>query len=411
MRPERIGEIQVMKTEIVQTELLNRIGIDRIHLAMKISSISLEQLKANGIEPSIGRKYTVLNTDNNEDITIDSLDYKKTTNTGGTDDTIYKLSICTHNHQYRLIVEAVLPRILYKDITDTNLYNINTSKDTIYCFRQIRKELNALGIVVEDIVNWKARYFEVNKTVDFTPHNLNHYEYELQWLMNSIRKYPAKTEVSLYSCGLEVERLADTYTISLSNKNKTVLYDKQLQMQNCMNIYVSNNLIRLEVKLNYKQIKDEFNTTNALSILTSKTKLNELYNASVQSIADIINYQIEKDINYYCDLLENNKYGSLLEFYASNNTGSDRTIGLLDIIIIMEAVRLHYKKTGNSHYSRDINSLMTKIDNNHKHNYISLISLLTAFSSKVSLYKFPKPVIKKYIENNEINITAMYGIK
>ena len=294
--------------EEINRDLIDVIGIDRIRFITDIESISISTFMENKgyitYSCDTKKKYTILNTDNNEELSFDSLRYKVEidTYTKTKDKTIYEVKTITHNGLNRIAVDIVLGRYLYG--TKHNAYVVKQS-EVKQIMNELCESLLEIGLALKEPNTWTISYIELNKTIE-SDKSLMYYDRALTWLLECV--YDSIDDNIHISTDRAKFKKAQslTYTIhwDYKNDNRTdIIYSKSEQIRQQLDIIMDGNLIRFESKYCDKQIIDTFGTYNAYKILGGKS-IDKLFNGSVQKIADIVNESIESDIEYYYDLLD-----------------------------------------------------------------------------------------------------------
>ena len=390
-----------MEKETINKDLINIVGLDRVRFITDIESISVNTFIANKgyitYSCNDDNKYTIVNNDDSKNISFDSLRYKVEISTFNktSDRTIYEVKTISYNSHRRIAVDIVLGR--YKYGTKHNAYVVN-AEEVKELMEQLHGELLEIGLGLKSPNTWTISYIELNKTIE-SDKPLLYYDRALTWLLECVYgsiddNIHISTDRTKYKKAQSL-----TYTIHWDYKNDNridSIYSKTEQIKQSLDIVLDGNLIRFESKYSDKEIINTFGTYNAYEILA--TKLEKLFNGSVQHIADIVNKSIETDIQYYYELLERPNVSSIDNLYRTQHSD------IFDIVIMLEAIRRKYKDNNNSHFSRDINiSILKGIDTKEQYNYESLVDILTAFYPKVKLFKFNKSVMKYSTKNNANN--------
>lgn len=384
---------------MIDTKKLNKIGIDRVTIDVNITAI--DTLKLGDSLYSIGY------ADNKDNICLDVLD--RSTNTikriktmkimytlvGSTvatkekDIVKYGIEIKTKKNnltgsvQNVAVLDLVFGRIAYD--TTHNIYNVHDSITAKNSINRIINELCINGIELSDPTTWSITTLEINKTVQMA-NALEHYSPGMNWLFDKASNKSYFKEDVRHRKNNKDNSKSLTYKYK-TKRRETKFYDKTCNIKDTLNIYIDENLIRLETKLNKEAINIAFNSNN-ITLLYDIDKIKKIFNSTVDSLSNVTKKLVTEEINLLLDQFTLANYKELERIYKANASS------FLDILFLLEAAAITYKRFKNPNLQRDIKKLLKCIDQNLFNSYSELINLLIAFKPDIETYVFSKSTMK-----------------
>ena len=373
---------------------LEKIGIDRFKLYVKIKSINLDRIpnksslgrveNGNGLkiptefkgEYLCINKYSYTSLTSNEDFVTDNVRYKIE---------IKEVQNARENtSEYKAILDVTSPRVFYGT---HNIYNLNTKRQIKLVLDTIELELREQGIeiIVKDshIVN-----LEINMTfiADCSLVNIEKYiDYLFEVLYSNI-KNRNRPLLKKYKSRNKSEGI--TYTIR-TKRQEFKFYDKRAHVLNTMNYDAGVDLYRGELKINNSGIQNFFGT-DKVDVLFRIGDIKEKYLSYInREVIDVLDKHFEREVIRIEKLIQKCNYKSLDNLYK--HICAD----MLDIIVLGVAAHNVYKINNNSNFSRDFNRLLNGISKDHIGGYSKITSILSKLSGEdIELLIVPKSVLK-----------------
>lgn len=352
-------------------EKLNTIGIDRIKMYVDLISINTH-INADRYSLAMEKAkkyYKVYDCATDEYIKLSSLEYEKTiAGVENKDNVSYGLTI-DRLSKSKAILDIVLPRVVYGTIH--NIYNVMDKDVIMESLQCIVEELKSEGIEINEPIEWEVFSMEVNKTI-VSDKPLIEYREGILWLLDeAFFKGYTKEDNDLKS-RLKDNSISNTYYYGTNRIGKKI-YDKTAQIKDTLEIYIKENMIRLELTYNKEAIERTYKSANLCDVL-NKEKIEKSYNKATKVLGEYLKEFTEEAICALEIQFKKANYKEIDKVYKENAKN------MFDIVFLIEATQRIYKKNGNRNFSRDIKKLLKCYDISLYGKYRELSNILIAFN-------------------------------
>lgn len=358
---------------------LNTIGVDRIKIYVDLISINTE-INADRYSLAMEKAtkyYKVYDYAKDEYIKLSGLEYEKTIACIDNKDNVsYGLTIDKLSRS-KAVLDIVLPRVVYGTIH--NIYNVIDRDIIIDSLQCIVEELRSEGIEINEPTEWEVFSMEVNKTI-ISDKPLIAYRKGILWLLDeAFFKGYTKEDNDLKS-RLKDDSISNTYYYGTNRIGKKI-YDKTAQIKDTLEIYIKENMIRLELTYNKEAIERTFKSVKLYDVL-NKEKIENSYNKATKVLGEYLKEFTEGAICALEKQFEVANYKEIDKVYKENANG------MFDIVFLVEATQRIYKKNKNRNFSRDIKKLLKCYDTSLYGKYRELYNIIIAFNGDIEAANF-----------------------
>lgn len=363
----------------LEKDKLNTIGVDRIKIYVDLISINTE-INADRYSLAMEKAtkyYKVYDYAKDEYIKLSGLEYEKTIACIDNKDNVsYGLTIDKLSRS-KAILDIVLPRVVYGTIH--NIYNVIDREIIIDSLQCIVEELRSEGIEINEPTEWEVFSMEVNKTI-VSDKPLIAYRKGILWLLDeAFFKGYTKEDNDLKS-RLKDDSISNTYYYGTNRIGKKI-YDKTAQIKDTLEIYIKENMIRLELTYNKEAIERTFKSVKLYEVL-NKEKIENSYNKATKVLGEYLKEFTKEAICALEKQFEVANYKEIDKVYKENANG------MFDIVFLVEATQRIYKKNKNRNFSRDIKKLLKCYDTSLYGKYRELYNIIIAFNGDIEAANF-----------------------
>ena len=363
----------------LEKDKLNTIGVDRIKIYVDLISINTE-INADRYSLAMEKAtkyYKVYDYAKDKYIKLSGLEYEKTIACIDNKDNVsYGLTIDKLSRS-KAILDIVLPRVVYGTIH--NIYNVIDREIIIDSLQCIVEELRSEGIEINEPTEWEVFSMEVNKTI-VSDKPLIAYRKGILWLLDeAFFKGYTKEDNDLKS-RLKDDSISNTYYYGTNRIGKKI-YDKTAQIKDTLEIYIKENMIRLELTYNKEAIERTFKSVKLYEVL-NKEKIENSYNKATKVLGEYLKEFTKEAICALEKQFEVANYKEIDKVYKENANG------MFDIVFLVEATQRIYKKNKNRNFSRDIKKLLKCYDTSLYGKYRELYNIIIAFNGDIEAANF-----------------------